>query len=763
MCVKQLKNLGNSINAINSIQEYLNNFTDLEETGAIEALKEATAGYSTEVLKLATSQVTLSTAQATAIFEAKGLTGAELEQAVANATLSASQKKATISTGTLGTAFKGLGAKIKATTASMWAFLTTTPAGWATLAVAAIGSVVAGVYAYNKAIDKAVDNAKEKLSEVSSKYDEVTSKIAENNEKIKELEVLRESGNLSIVDSEDLDELKAQNEELRIRQQYLEKQKEISNQEIVEASKNKYNRDYGRQDTSNINAYKEKLSNPKPINNASSYLTGEGGSQYQSSSYAAGQQDALNAENDALAALIAQYQFYEEEKTKALQAQDSESIEKYSSKLSEIGQKLMEDRTQLQGFLDDLSLTGESSSELDDVNYKLELIDNTLLSKGKQLVEFINDSSFKEQKEKLAELADSGKLTVDTLAKSFPELNQYLIENGLTLEDLIGLVKTYREELESIPSEEIKEPLSIADTITQLDTQLRPALEALKKSYQDIFTEDGFTLENVDISMLNNVLDVMNEMKEAGLGIDTSGFENLAKVLTDSSSTAEQVQGAFDNLASTILNSTNITGNLTDETAALVTTLLEEMGVANAQEIVYASLNAQTEALALQKQFAAQTGHELVNATNDEVIAFLNHAGASETARVYLFQLVAAEQVFNDTDLSVEDKIAKLKELATAYGQTAIAARIANMEKANQEGHISIDYNKELASLQNEINGAINNVKVDFNGIGGGSKSASKAGKEAADAYLEAFETELKKLDDLKSRGKQQLPLITVM
>lgn len=736
----------------------------MNKAGDILAISEPTFKFLEETFKdLSETEILAKLATSGLSDELKKQVGEIAGVTLSNEVLSASQKGATASTGTLSTAFKGLGSKIKATTASMWAFLTTTPAGWATLAVTAIGSVVAGVYAYNKAIDKAVDNAKNNLDEVSSKYDEVTSKITENNEKIKELEALRESGNLSIVDSEDLDELKAQNEELRIRQQYLEKQKQISNQEIVEASKKKYNRDYGRQDTSNINAYKEKLSNSKPINNASSYLTGEGGSQYQSSSYAVGQQDALNAENDTLAALIAQYQFYEEEKAQALQAQDFESIEKYSSKLSEISQKLMEDRTQLQGFLDDLSLTGESSSELDDVNYKLELIDNTLLSKGKQLVEFINDSSFKEQKEKLTELADSGRLTADTLAESFPELNQYLIENGLTLEDLIGLVKTYREELESIPSEEIKEPLSISDTITQLDTQLRPALDALKKSYQDIFTDDGFTLENVDVDMLNNILKVMNEMKEAGLGIDTTGFENLARVLTDSSSTAEQVQEAFDNLASTILNSTDITGNLTEETASLVTTLLEEMGVVNAQEIVYSSLNAQTEALALQKQFATQTGHELVNATNDEVVAFLNHAGASETARVYLFQLVAAEQVFNAQDLSVEDKIAKLKELATAYGQTAIAARIANLEKANQDGHISIDYNKELSSLQNEINGAINNVKVDFNGIGGGSKSAGKAGKETADAYLEAFETELKKLDDLKSRGKQQLPLITVM
>lgn len=80
----------------------------VKETNVIEALKKSTSQYSVEVLKLASSQVTLSTAQATAIFTAKGLKGAELEQAVATATLSASQKGTTSSTVGLSAAFKGL-------------------------------------------------------------------------------------------------------------------------------------------------------------------------------------------------------------------------------------------------------------------------------------------------------------------------------------------------------------------------------------------------------------------------------------------------------------------------------------------------------------------------------------------------------------------------------------------------------------------------------------------------------------------------------
>lgn len=695
------------------------------------------------------------------------LTKAKIADAVASGNLTKAEGKQLTSTlgltgatGGLGTAFKGLGAKIKATTASMWTFLTTTPVGWATLAVAAIGSVVAGVYAYNKAIDKAVDNAKEKLSEVLSKYDEVTSKIAENNEKIKELEVLRESGNLSIVDSEDLDELKAQNEELRIRQQYLEKQKEISNQEIVEASKKKYNRDYGRQDTSNINAYKEKLSNPKPINNASSYLTGEGGSQYQSSSYAAGQQDALNAENDALAALIAQYQFYEEEKAKALQAQDSESIEKYSSKLSEICQKLMESRTELQGFRDDLSLTGESSSELEDVNHKLELIDNTLLSKGKQLVEFINDSSFKEQKEKLTELADSGRLAADTLAESFPELNQYLIENGLTLEDLIGLVKTYREELESIPSEEIKEPLSISDTIDQLNTQLKPAFDSLKSAYQDIFTDDGFTLSNVDISMLDSIkssIDSLNEMD--GVEIDYSSFENLAKVLTDTSSTSAEVRDSINVLATDIVNSLNpALKDVTGESYQLVQQMLESLGVQNAEQVMLSSLGYTYEEYTAAKQECANAGFDLANATEEEIANFIAEQGGAENCGEALALLQLKKLLLNTTRIDQTSDINNILTLAGAAGVASDSmVRLANAKTlldnavANNDSRGIAVAKQELIDAGKAAKDSVLDFKpVELNFSPASSTSSKGSGsKSEKDTHLEAYKKDLAELEHM--------------
>ena len=298
--------------------------------------------------------------------------------------------------------------------------------------------------------------------------------------------------------------------------------------------------------------------------------------------------------------------------------------------------------------------------------------------------------------------------------------------------------------------------LSISQTVDQLNTQLKPTFDSLKSAYQNIFTDDGFTLENVDLSMLDSIkskLDELNENKELGISIDYSSFDNLVKVLTDTSSESDDVQKAFDSFASSVLNSTDVMDSMDESTVQLVASMLESMGVANANEVAYEEFNAKMEGLALQEQLLAETGKELANVTADDAAAFLNHAGASEIAKTYLFQLVAAEQVFNAQGLDVSGKIEKLKELATAYGQSAIAAKIAHMEDQNAKAHTSFT-DSDYQMLIDEVNNAVNNVQIDFQGVGGGFKSAGTAGKEAADTYLEAFEKELKDLDDLKDRGE---------
>lgn len=115
----QLKNLGNSVNAVKDIERVTSIFNQMPKTMASWAeqkrqLIDVTTRYSTEVLKLAASQTTLTKEQATAIFAAKGLKDAELEEIVSTSALSASQTAAITTTTGLTTALKGLWLTLKA-------------------------------------------------------------------------------------------------------------------------------------------------------------------------------------------------------------------------------------------------------------------------------------------------------------------------------------------------------------------------------------------------------------------------------------------------------------------------------------------------------------------------------------------------------------------------------------------------------------------------------------------------------------------------
>ena len=164
-------------------------------------------------------------------------------------------------------------------------------------------------------------------------------------------------------------------------------------------------------------------------------------------------------------------------------------------------------------------------------------------------------------------------------------------------------------------------PLTISQTIDQLNIQLKPAFDSLKSAYQDIFTDDGFTLENVDTSMLSSIksaIDELNKMEDVDINIDYSSFENLAKVLTDSSSTAEDVQNSFNNFASTILDAVNPAISQCDgESYKLLQTLLESMGIVNAEEVLMSQLGYSYEEYANAKEAAANAGIDLNNSIDN--------------------------------------------------------------------------------------------------------------------------------------------------
>lgn len=201
--------------------------------------------------------------------------------------------------------------------------------------------------------------------------------------------------------------------------------------------------------------------------------------------------------------------------------------------------------------------------------------------------------------------------------------------------------------------------LSISSTIDQLNTQLKPAMDSLKSAWQDIFTSDGFALDNVDrLSMFDSIqskLDELNEME--GITVDYSSFENLVRVLNNTESTEFDVKNAFNDLATTI-------ASVSISSAEDFNTLkasLEDLGVVNNEIVAFSALISNTEALK-----AADI--DLATATEEDIEKFVDAAISAENYEQAL-NLVKIQQILcNENPLNSADSISQLMTLANAAG-----------------------------------------------------------------------------------------------
>lgn len=282
--------------------------------------------------------------------------------------------------------------------------------------------------------------------------------------------------------------------------------------------------------------------------------------------------------------------------------------------------------------------------------------------------------------------------------------------------------------------------LSISDTISQLNTQLKPAFDSLKSAFQSIFTSDGYNSNAVDIPMLESIkssIEEINELEDVDITIDMDAFDSLATTLADINTTEEQAKQAFNDFATSIFYATNATDGMTEETKELVEQLLESLGIVNATEVAEYAL-----AEAKAKDMLAT--YDLINAKESEYVAILAEGEAAGIARQQLYKLMAAEIAFGNNDLNTEQKIEQLRNLAKAYGDTASAALATAIANDLASGHTDVD--SAINDLMAQVNSGIQKVDIDFSPI---EKSAAKAGSSAGKSYADALKDELSNLNSV--------------
>lgn len=350
---------------------------------------------------------------------------------------------------------------------------------------------------------------------------------------------------------------------------------------------------------------------------------------------------------------------------------------------------------------------------------------------------------------------------VSTLSSDDLEIAYEISDDTIkTWDELLSKIKEYKGESSGIADT----AATISSSISQIATQLKPQFDELAEAYKEIFSEDGFSIDVVDNEMLENLRSAFEDIEEdVGVSFDTTELNKFFSVLTDGASTADEVQQAFNDLATAYLYSTDTMENLNDETAQAIEQQLQEMGVTNANEVVSAALAQQKLNLGVANLYAAQTGGTLATATAEEIVNFAAEQIEMGNLSQEMAQLLLQKASFNLSTINTEADINNLIALAETAGATAQTLNVLNAAKGrfgstNSDSLDALRARKDLAlGINNapELNFDYEPVKLDFNGAYAGSKDAAgKAGKEAADEYKKKFEEELDDLQSLHDRGK---------
>ena len=142
--------------------------------------------------------------------------------------------------------------------------------------------------------------------------------------------------------------------------------------------------------------------------------------------------------------------------------------------------------------------------------------------------------------------------------------------------------------------------------------------------------------------------------------------------------------------------------------------------------------------------------------------AFLEEKVGAENCAEALSILAFQKELCNLQEMNTAEEVANLLTLAENAGYTGdLIEQLTELEQIYQEvASCTLSpgvLDKKLAraaELEAAIKESASNIKyepkVDFSGV---TKSADSAGKSAGDAYVDAFEKELKELDDLRDCG----------
>lgn len=366
----------------------------------------------------------------------------------------------------------------------------------------------------------------------------------------------------------------------------------------------------------------------------------------------------------------------------------------------------------------------------------------------KSFDEIWNSENFKDYKKELEGLSKAGKLTPEVLSSN--EKYRQLIEStGKSAEETASHINKMMYSAKSQVPDETQRIFDKAGMISAIN-EMSDGFEELQKIYSSI-SEQNFDFALLDTEEFKKNFSVLGGV-----------YTDFIEIISNSPNDINACQTAFDNLVAEWINSSGILENVTEETSKLTISMLENMGVSNAEQIVTNALIRSQEALAAQKYFTTHASDELINATLAEYTAFLNEAEGAGISKSALLDLMMAKISCNETGVVTDGDIQNLMDLATAANIAENAVRNAKAAQnakntsgvARSAGAENAINNSIYENLENKIKEETTYKPIKHNFTGGsatnsGSKSGgSKSGSGGGGSSKEKVEKETKEYFD---------------
>ena len=346
---------------------------------------------------------------------------------------------------------------------------------------------------------------------------------------------------------------------------------------------------------------------------------------------------------------------------------------------------------------------GKLSDEIEKLEDDKTIIEGDLLSKIENYQAIIDSTQ---------QLIDSGELKGTTLANA-----QQVIADS---QQIIDSIENAGVKVETVAAQTTDAVDSVTESVEGYNTAVKEIsyaklisnLEELGSKLDDV----GTMMANVDehgqfeIGDLDKIADYFAELEksEQGITYETEEVNKALKLLGEGTGTIQENADAINTLADNYLRTSGVLKDLNEENKNLYIGRLKNMGIINAEAVVESELaNAvenetqakivsviQDDLLVQYKQALADGNYEEANSIIAKIDALLKEQNANENTEKSVAFLVKAQEIFNNQDLDVNEKIKALEKLSESYLNTAekakYAAQMASLQA--QSSQLEKDY-----------------------------------------------------------------------